>query len=168
MADLRDLYQEVILDHNRKPRNFGPLEHANCDARGHNPLCGDDYTIRARVEDGVVTDVRFEGQGCAISKAAASMMTAKVKGRSVAEAERFVSEFREMMAGDLEPEAEEHLGHLKVFAGVSQLPNRIKCAVLPWHTLGAALRGSGEASTEGAADEWHDGPADPSEREGTP
>jgi nitrogen fixation NifU-like protein len=158
--DMRSLYQEVILDHNRKPRNFGPLEGANRTAHGYNPLCGDDYEIHLLVEDDVVQDIRFEGEGCAISKAAASMMTSRVKGKPVADAEILIREFREMMAGDLDPESEHHLGHLKVFEGVSKLPNRIKCAVLPWHTLNAALHGEEAASTEGDSDEWGNGSGD--------
>ncbi len=155
--DLRDLYQEVILDHNRKPRNFGPLDGANREAHGYNPLCGDDYTVRLVVHDGVVQNIKFDGEGCAISKAAASMMTARVKGKSVDYATALVADFRSLMTGELDPESENELGHLKVFEGVSQLPNRIKCAVLPWHTLSAALAGDGGASTEGAADAWGDG-----------
>ncbi|MEZ4461295.1 MAG: SUF system NifU family Fe-S cluster assembly protein [bacterium] len=154
MTDLRDLYQDVILDHNKKPRNFGRLEAHNHDAHGHNPLCGDDYEIFVLVHDGVVKDISFDGAGCAISKAAASMMTSKVKGKSVEEAQQFIEEFRDMMAGHLDESGREHLGHLRVFEGVAQLPNRIKCAVLPWHTLNAALVGSEIASTEGDHDEW--------------
>jgi len=156
MANLRELYQEVILDHNRKPRNFGVLEDATCHAHGYNPLCGDDYTIYARVEDGVVTALSFEGEGCAVSKAAASMMTQRLRGKTVEEARRYVEEFRELMLEELDEAGEEHLGHLMVFRGVSQLPNRIKCAVLPWHTLRAALEGDEQVSTEGHKDEWND------------
>lgn len=155
--DLRSLYQEVILDHNKKPRNFGPLAGANREAHGYNPLCGDDYTVRLVLEDGIVKDVKFEGEGCAISKAAASMMTKRVIGEPVADAEVLIEAFRRMMTGEIDAETEEHLGHLKVFQGVSQLPNRIKCAVLPWHTLSAALEGADIASTEGDEDEWGDG-----------
>ena len=155
--DLRTLYQEVILDHNKKPRNFGELETANRHAHGYNPLCGDDYTVHLLVEDDVVQDIRFSGEGCAISKAAASMMTRRVKGKPVADAELLIREFRQMMTGESTAEIEEHLGHLKVFKGVSQLPNRIKCAVLPWHTLHAALEGEEVASTEGDDDRWGDG-----------
>lgn len=154
MTDMRELYQDVILDHNKKPRNFGRIDAHNHDAHGYNPLCGDDYEIFVFVEDDVVKDISFDGAGCAISKAAASMMTAKVKGKPVDEALKYVEEFREMMAGELDDESREHLGHLRVFEGVAQLPNRIKCAVLPWHTLSAALTGEGGASTEGDHDEW--------------
>jgi len=107
-----------------------------------------------------VQDIRFEGQGCAISKAAASMMTQRVKGKPVADAEVLIREFREMLAGELDVEGEHHLGHLKIFEGVGQLPNRIKCAVLPWHTLNAAIGGADAASTEGEADEWGEGYGD--------
>ena len=161
--DLRELYQEVILDHNRKPRNFGALDHANCEAHGFNPLCGDDYHIRAVVDDGVVQDIRFDGEGCAISKAAASMMTVRVKGKPVEHADTLIEAFRAMMAS-AQDEPDEVLGHLRVFAGVAALPNRIKCAVLPWHTLSAALHGDDRTSTEGESDEWGDGFASPKER----
>lgn len=154
MTDLRDLYQAVILDHNKKPRNFGRLSRCTHEAHGHNPLCGDDYEILVLVEDNVVQDISFDGSGCAISKAAASLMTSKVKGKPVSEALQFVEEFRGMLVGDLDDAGREHLGHLKVFEGVAQLPNRIKCAALPWHTLNAALTGSQAASTEGSNDEW--------------
>jgi nitrogen fixation NifU-like protein len=154
MSDLRDLYQDVILDHNKKPRNFGRLQNCTHDAHGHNPLCGDDYEIMALVEDGIVKDVSFEGSGCAISKAAASMMTSRVKGKPVDDALRLIEDFRTMMVGQATDDTMAHLGHLRVFEGVAQLPNRIKCAVLPWHTLNAALVGSEAASTEGENDEW--------------
>lgn len=155
MTDMRALYQDVILEHNKKPRNFGSLEGATHDAHGYNPLCGDDYHVYAIVvKDSVVDSISFEGSGCAISKAAASMMTTHVKGKSVAEAEGLIDAFRAMMAGEESDEETAALGHLKVFKGVSQLPNRIKCAVLPWHTLHAALEGKPESSTEGDADEW--------------
>lgn len=154
--DLRGLYQEVILEHNKKPRNFGALESANREAHGYNPLCGDDYTVRLIVEDDVVRDIKFDGVGCAISKAAASMMTSRVKGKPVTEAEVLVEQFRAMMTG-VDLGTEDQLGHLRVFEGVAQLPNRIKCAVLPWHTLSAALSGDDATSTEGASDAWGDG-----------
>ncbi len=154
MTDMRDLYQDVILAHNKKPKNFGRLAPCTHEAHGHNPLCGDDYEIMAVVEDGVVRDLAFDGSGCAISKAAASMMTARVKGKPVDEALRLIADFRDMMVGEASDETKEELGHLRVFEGVAQLPNRIKCAVLPWHTLNAALVGSEAASTEGENDEW--------------
>ena len=154
---MRALYQEVILDHNRKPRNFGPLEGANRCAEGDNPLCGDNYTIYALVDDdGVIEEVRFDGQGCAISKAAASMMTVRIKGKTIAEAQELVSGFRHMLTGELNAGEQEKLGHLTVFEGVAQRPERVKCAVLPWHALLAALEGGERASTEGDHDVWHE------------
>ncbi len=154
MTNMRALYQEVILDHNRKPRNFGPLPEATCQATGDNPLCGDHYDIYAVVEDGVIQKVGFHGEGCAISKAAASMMTVRAKGKTVDEAREMIEEFRQMLTGRLDLSGEHSLGHLTVFEGVSQLPQRVKCAVLPWHALDAALRGEEVTSTEGEADVW--------------
>lgn len=154
MSDLRTLYQEVILDHNRNPRNFGPLEGCNHRAHGHNPLCGDSYEISVKLgEDGVLEAVNFEGSGCAISKASASMMTRTLKGKSAEEAEVLVDQFRQMLIGTFDPEGESsQLGMLKVFTGVATRPERVKCAVLPWHTLRAALQGEEVISTEGDAD----------------
>jgi nitrogen fixation protein NifU and related proteins len=154
--NLRNLYQEVILDHNKKPRNFGPLEEANRRAHGDNPLCGDKYDVELVVDDGVISEVHFHGSGCAISKAAASMMTQHVKGMSEEEARGLVEEFRGMLTGKLDPEGNENLRHLKVFEGVSQRPERVKCAVLPWHTLLAALKGEEAISTEGDNDPFGD------------
>lgn len=153
MSDLRNLYQEVILDHNRKPRNFGVLAAANRQAHGDNPLCGDNYTIYARVNDeGVIEEVSFDGSGCAISKAAASMMTVRMKGKTIADAEVLIQEFRDLMTGNLDVSGEHHLGHLTVFEGVARLPQRVKCAVLPWHALQAALEHKESVSTEGDHD----------------
>jgi nitrogen fixation NifU-like protein len=150
MSELRDLYQEVILDHNRRPRNFGPLEGANRTAQGHNPLCGDRLALHLQVEDDRIADVRFEGSGCAISKASASMMTDAVKGRTTAEADALFRTFHAMVTaapGTL-PDIEA-LGKLAVFAGVAEFPARVKCASLAWHTLEAALHNPGAvASTE--------------------
>ncbi len=149
MTNMRALYQEVILDHNKNPRNFGTLEGANRRAEGDNPLCGDNYRIFALVDDeGIIQEVGFEGTGCAISKAAASMMTVRIKGKSVDEAKEMVAEFRAMLTGHLDPDDDHNLGHLKVFHGVSQLPQRVKCAVLPFHALEAALKGEERTSTE--------------------
>ena len=157
MTDMRALYQEVILDHNRKPRNFGKLEGANRIAVGDNPLCGDNYTIYAVVgDDDTVQQVGFDGTGCAISKAAASMMTVRIKGKSLEEAEEMIEEFRHMLTGELDTDEEHGLGHLTVFEGVGQLPQRVKCAVLPFHTLHAALEGEDEVSTEGEHDVWNE------------
>lgn len=155
MNDMRNLYQEVILDHNKNPRNFGRIEGHTCDAHGDNPLCGDDYHVWARVDsEGVIEALSFEGSGCAISKAAASMMTSRLEGKTVDEANQLVEAFRHLMTNTLEDGDRDMLGHLKVFEGVNQLPQRVKCAVLPWHTLHAALVGAGKATTEGEKDEW--------------
>jgi nitrogen fixation NifU-like protein len=153
MSAANQLYQEVILDHNRKPRNFGKLDRATHHAEGFNPLCGDHIWVYLRLQDKQVEAIGFEGQSCAICKASASMMTHAVKGGSVADAETLAQEFREMTLGRLDPESgEHHLGRLKVFAGVRDLPTRVKCAILPWHTLHAALNSLAQASTEGEAD----------------
>jgi nitrogen fixation NifU-like protein len=153
MADAKSLYQEVILDHNRKPRNYGKLEGANRQAEGLNPLCGDHIWVYVQTDGASVDAIGFEGQSCAICKASASMMTAAVKGKSLSDAEQLVREFRDMTTGNLDPQAQEHhLGRLTVFAGVCNLPTRVKCAVLPWHTLHAALNSIAVASTEGGAD----------------
>ena len=138
MSDLRDLYQEVILDHNRSPRNFGPLEGADLKADGHNPLCGDKISIAVKVEDGVLTDVRFEGSGCAISKASASLMTEGVKGKSLDEVRAMFERFRQLVT-DQDALVDPSLGKLAVFAGVRAYPARVKCAILAWHTLRAAV-----------------------------
>jgi nitrogen fixation NifU-like protein len=153
MSASNQLYQEVILDHNRKPRNWGALPGASHRAEGHNPLCGDHIVLTLSVGAGrTVEAVGFEGEGCAICKASASMMTTAVKGRSVDDAESMVQQFRDMATGKLDPEREAHmLGRLKVFAGVKDLPSRVKCAILPWHTLHAALNNEAAASTEGDA-----------------
>jgi nitrogen fixation protein NifU and related proteins len=149
MSDsLRDLYQEVILDHNRRPRNFGPLPEANRQAEGYNPLCGDRVTVFLDVEDGRIRDVRFEGAGCAISTASASLMTEALKGLSVEDARQLFHDFHELVttgAGEGSPE----LGKLAVFGGVREFPMRVKCATLAWHTVLAAVEGKGQpVSTE--------------------
>ena len=144
MSDLSDLYQEVILDHNRRPRNYGPLVDANRHARGHNPLCGDRLTVFLRLIGERIDDVRFEGSGCAISKASASLMTEAVKGKSISEAAEMFERFQAMITAPLEVVAgDESLGKLSVLGGVRSFPVRIKCASLPWHTLKAALAASG-------------------------
>lgn len=149
MSELSELYQQVILDHNKKPRNFRKLEHANHSAEGFNPLCGDHLTIYLDVEGDSVKEIAFEGSGCAISKAAASMMTQAVKGKSKEEAENLFQEFHSMVTGELNEETEENsLGNLKIFAGVREFPVRVKCATLPWHTLHAALNKEEQVSTE--------------------
>lgn len=148
MSELRELYQEVILEHSRKPRNFRALEHANHKAEGFNPLCGDHFTVYLDLKDGAITDIGFQGSGCAISKASASMMTQSLKGKTAAEAEELFTKFHDVVTGHAEG-TEENLGKLAVFAGVSEFPLRVKCATLAWHALRAALNGKQEAvSTE--------------------
>jgi nitrogen fixation NifU-like protein len=150
MSDLRDLYQAVILDHQKKPRNFRALPDANRHAEGYNPLCGDKVTVYVKLEDDVVRDVSFQGSGCAISTASASMMTESLKGKTRAEAEALFRKFHELVAGDhasMEPASS--LGKLAVFTGVREFPVRVKCATLAWHTLRAALEGGEQTvSTE--------------------
>jgi nitrogen fixation NifU-like protein len=147
MSELRDLYQQVILDHNRKPRNFRKIADANRTAEGYNPLCGDRITVEATVEDGIVKDVAFQGAGCAISKAAASMMTANVMGKSEGEVDAIFHRVHAMLTGANGVSAE--VGKLAVLAGVREFPSRIKCATLAWHTLQSALHGAAEpVSTE--------------------
>jgi nitrogen fixation NifU-like protein len=149
MSELSELYQQVILDHNKKPRNFRRLEDANRSAEGHNPLCGDQLTVYLQLEDEIVKDVSFEGSGCAISKAAASMMTQSIKGKSKQEAETLFNEFHRMVTGELNEEAEpNNLGRLTIFSGVRDFPARVKCASLSWHTMHAALKGEEMVSTE--------------------
>ncbi len=149
MSELNDLYQEVILDHNKNPRNFRAIENATQTADGNNPLCGDALRIYVEMEDDKVKDVAFKGSGCAISKASASMMTQTVKGKTKEEAEILFNEFHKMVTGELDIETDEnHLGKLKIFSGVLEFPARVKCASLSWHTLHAALHGEDEISTE--------------------
>ncbi|MBS1792333.1 MAG: SUF system NifU family Fe-S cluster assembly protein [Acidobacteria bacterium] len=149
MSELNDLYQEVILEHNKNPRNFREIENATRHADGNNPLCGDALRVYVELEGDQVRDVAFKGSGCAISKASASMMTQAVKGKSKAEAEILFDEFHKMVTGQLDAETDEnHLGKLKIFAGVLEFPARVKCASLSWHTLHAALTGEESASTE--------------------
>jgi nitrogen fixation NifU-like protein len=150
MSDLRDLYQEVILDHSKRPRNFRKLEEAGRTAVGHNPLCGDKLAVYLNVQDGIVKEATFQGAGCAISTASASMMTEMVKGKSVEEAEHIFEKFQEMVTSSSEgPSDISELGKLKVFEGVREFPARVKCATLAWHTVHAALKGEDEAiSTE--------------------
>jgi len=149
MAELRDLYQQVILDHNRNPRHHGRPARHNHHAQGHNPLCGDRVTIYVQVEDGVIRDVGFEGSGCAISTASASLMTGAIVGRTVTEAKQIFHDFHEMVVDQAAPADTAKLGKLAVFVGVRGFPARVKCANLAWHTLHAALTSDGESiSTE--------------------
>lgn len=142
------LYQEVILDHNRKPRNYGKLDHASHQAVGHNPLCGDRLDITLQLEHDQINSIAFQGESCAICKASASMMTAAVKGKSRWDAETLIHEFRELATGKLDLNHPHHLGRLTVFSGIRDLPTRVKCAILPWHTLHAALNSIASTSTE--------------------
>ena len=148
VSDLRDLYQEVILDHNKRPRNFGAIDDASRKAEGHNPLCGDRLTLYIKLDGDRLVDVRFSGSGCAISKASASMMTDAIKGRTVAEVDAPFDAFHQMVTsapgGAIEAT---RLGKLTVFAGVAEFPTRVKCASLPWHTLRTALHEPGAVAT---------------------
>jgi len=144
---LRDLYQEVILDHSKHPRNYGRTEPHSCSARGNNPLCGDRLTLYVTVEDGIVKDATFEGNGCAISMASASLMTEAIKGRTAEEARALFERFHQLVTTEDGDAADEGLDKLTVFAGVREFPVRVKCATLAWHTLAAALDGDGEVST---------------------
>ena len=141
MTDMRQLYQEVILDHNKKPRNFGEIAHANHRAEGHNPLCGDHIKLALHLNNDTIEAIAFEGDGCAICKASSSMMTVAVTGKTKLDSLQLVEEFRGMITGelDIENNNDNHLGKLKVFANIKTLPVRVKCAILPWHTLAAAL-----------------------------
>jgi nitrogen fixation NifU-like protein len=147
MPELQELYQQVILEHNRSPRNFREVPEANRYANGDNPLCGDKISLWAKVTDGVIEDVGFLGSGCAISTASASVMTTVVKGKTVAEAERLFTAFHAMVTGEADPDPQVIGTKLAAFAGVKEFPARVKCANLPWHTLRAALRGDGAAAT---------------------
>jgi nitrogen fixation NifU-like protein len=140
MSELRELYQEVILDHNKSPRNFREIPDADHVNQGHNPLCGDNVTIYLKVRDGVIDDLSFQGSGCAISKSSASMMTAALKGKTEEEAETIFQSFHRMVTGENATEEDEQiLGKLAVFGGVREFPARVKCASLAWHTLHAAI-----------------------------
>ena len=149
---VHDLYQEIILDHSKHPRNHHPMDNADRKAEGYNPLCGDEITLYLSVEDGVIKDAAFQGKGCAISKASASMMTDGVIGKPVDEAEALFHRVHAMLTGDVGASGNtsgDGLGKLAVFGGVREFPSRIKCATLPWHTLRAALSGAREpVSTE--------------------
>jgi nitrogen fixation NifU-like protein len=150
---IRELYQEVILDHGKNPRNFRHPEDATCEAQGNNPLCGDRLTVYAKVgDDNMIQDAAFEGRGCAISVASASMMTDIVKGKSIAQVERLFNQFHKLCTGEVEdiedPEFEDEIDKLRVMSGVRQFPMRVKCATLAWHTINAAVQGDQEATTE--------------------
>jgi nitrogen fixation NifU-like protein len=149
---LQDLYQEMVMDHNSRPRNFRKLDDADRSLEGYNPLCGDRFTLYLKVDDGVISDIGFQGSGCAISRASTSMMTESVKGKSRAEAEEIFEAFHQMITRDpgLDfDDPDDKLGDLEILSGVSEFPVRVKCAVLSWHTLQAALEGREEpVSTE--------------------
>ena len=149
MSELSDLYQEVILEHNKNPRNFREIADADQYADGKNPLCGDALRVYVKMDGDSVSEVAFKGSGCAISKASASMMTQTVKGKSREDVEELFNEFHKMVTGELNIETDENrLGKLKIFAGVLEFPARVKCASLSWHTLHAALQGEKVVSTE--------------------
>lgn len=149
MQDLRELYQDIILDHSKHPRNFGRLEGANRQARGYNPLCGDRVTLALRMADDTIEDAKFEAKGCAISVASASMMTDLVKGKTVEEARTLFERFHGLVTGKPVDGGGEELERLAALSGVKDFPSRIKCATLPWHALTAALDGAqGEVKTE--------------------
>ncbi len=148
MAGLRDLYQEVILEHSKVPRNYREMAGADHKAEGFNPLCGDRFTVYMHLDGDIIRDISFQGSGCAISKASASMMTQMLKGKTREEAETLFGKFHDLVTGHGRP-SEEEIGKLAVFSGVSEFPARVKCATLAWHTLQAALEGQQDAvSTE--------------------
>jgi len=148
MTELTDLYQEVILDHNKSPRNHREPDRFNRDAIGHNPLCGDRIRLYLQIEEGRIDDVGFQGSGCAISQASASLMTEALKGMTVEEFEKLFGRFHSLVTGKTVEGSQEELGKLVVFSGVSQYPVRVKCATLPWHTLRAALNQTPKTTTE--------------------
>jgi len=149
MTDLQELYQDLILDHGRRPRNFRRLEEADRSAEGYNPLCGDKVKVYVKMDGDVVKDITFEGAGCAISTASASIMTEILKGKTRAEAEKLFETFHDLVTGQPAKLDSPELGKLAVFSGVSEFPIRVKCATLSWHTLNSALKGNGEViSTE--------------------
>jgi nitrogen fixation NifU-like protein len=147
MADLDDLYQEVILDHNRSPRNFRVMSGATRTAEGYNPLCGDHVTVFVRLENGMIQDISFQGSGCAISKASASMMTAELKGKSEDAAHDLFDNVHKMLTGETDADDSAGLGRLAVLSGVCKFPARVKCASLAWHTVHAALAGQTTPTT---------------------
>jgi nitrogen fixation NifU-like protein len=150
MDDLRELYQQVILDHNKNPKNFGKLEHANRTAEGYNPLCGDRVNLYVQVEADRIKDISFTGSGCAISKASASVMTTELKGKTISEIDLLFQKFHALITGEARTEVEAAaLGKLAIFAGVREFPMRVKCASLAWHTVMAAIKeGDKVVSTE--------------------
>jgi nitrogen fixation protein NifU and related proteins len=151
MSELDELYQEVILDHNRSPRNYRKMAHANRKAQGYNPLCGDQVTVYLDLENGVIKDISFQGSGCAISKASASIMTAELKGKTEAEAQELFDSVHRMLRGESNDNgvtSAKSMGKLAILSGVCKFPARVKCASLAWHTVNSALKGDEVASTE--------------------
>jgi nitrogen fixation NifU-like protein len=143
MSELDELYQEVILDHNKSPRNFRTMENANRKAEGYNPLCGDHVTVYLKLEDGIVKDISFQGSGCAISKASASMMTSELKGKSEAAAHELFDKVHKMLTGDADgQDGGANVGKLAILSGVCKFPARVKCASLAWHAVNTALKGA--------------------------
>jgi len=140
MPDLRDLYQEIILDHNKNPRSFKKLEDAYCSVEGYNPLCGDHYTVYLKMDGTVISEITFQGSGCAISKASASVMCTVLKGKTRDEAQAWFEKFHHLVLGEIKNGSGiEELGKLAAFSGVSEFPARVKCAILPWHTMKNAI-----------------------------
>jgi nitrogen fixation NifU-like protein len=168
MSSLSELYQNVILEHNRSPRNYRVMDDADGKADGHNPLCGDQVTVWVRMDGDVIGDVSFRGAGCAISKASASLMTGAVKGKSREEAEKLFERFHQLVTGTLPAGESETLGKLAVFSGVSEFPVRVKCASMAWHTLRAALAGGQAGGRSGGQavreSDTPDGAANPTAR----
>lgn len=148
MSNLEALYQEVILDHNRKPKNFREMPNADRQVDGRNPLCGDQVTVFVKLDGDTVADISFKGVGCAVSKSSASLMTAAVKGKSVSETRQLLAKFHDMITGKMTDAEREQMGSLAALGGVSRFPLRVKCASLAWHALKSALDGGGEVSTE--------------------
>ena len=149
MSELSDLYQEVILEHNKNPRNFREIENADKSALGNNPLCGDALKVFVSLDGDQIADVAFKGSGCAISKASASMMTTSVKGKTIPEAEELFEEFHKLVKGELKPDKDKNkLGKLAIFSGVWQYPARVKCASLSWHAMHGAIHKMASVSTE--------------------
>ena len=150
MSSDNELYQQVILDHNRKPRNFREMPEATHSCHGFNPLCGDDYTVYLKINgDDVIEEVSFMGSGCAISKASSSLMTGFLKGKNINDTKIVFDEFHRMVLGEMDPEKEEHhLGKLSLFKGIREFPSRIKCASLSWHSMMGALEKSENVTTE--------------------
>ena len=155
MSNYKSLYQEVILDHNKKPRNYGTLADASHHAVGHNPLCGDHISVALNLDGECIDCIAFQGEACAICMASASMMTATVRGKTRVDAETLIQEFLAMATGKLDLDGLPHIGRLAVFAGVRDLPTRVKCAILPWHTLQAAFNAVASTSTEAENDPMH-------------